>query len=163
MTFLFTGFVVTYSFMKMKFGITQMLRIFCVILWIGLGVFVFVRYRGHTLLIDNRNVETPATRAPDMIMVSIDGGKPLEFFRGDRDRFTIAGSTHRIDIEFSDGTPDFSAPFTVGLRDDMYLLSVPKIINGIAPFIEVFHTTPEPRMPEEEIIPTDELEEIIDY
>jgi hypothetical protein len=35
----------------------------------------------------------------------------------------------------------------------MYILSVPKLINGIEPFVEVFHTAREPRAPAEEELP----------
>jgi hypothetical protein len=35
----------------------------------------------------------------------------------------------------------------------MYILSVPKMINGIEPFVEVFHTVQENRSPAEEEIP----------
>jgi hypothetical protein len=128
-------------------------------LWAALGAVLFVVYRGHTLLVDNRNVEDPAIRAPDLITLSIDQGRGIEFFRGDRDRFSLRGSEHRIRIEFSDGTPPFEGPFTLPLRDDMYLLSVPKMIRGVEPFIEVFRTAQEPRNFDEEELPGgDDLE-----
>jgi len=114
-----------------------------VIVWIGLGALVFVGNRGHTLLVDNRNVESSGLRAPDLITVSVNNGKPLEFLRGDRDLFKVSGRRHRINIEFSDGTPPFEAQFVLPLGPDMFLLSVPKMINGIEPYIEVFHTQPE--------------------
>jgi hypothetical protein len=127
--------------------------------WIALGVVLFVVYRGHTLLVDNRDVENPAIRAPDLITLWIDQERGLEFFRGDRDRFSLRGSDHRIRIEFSDGTPPFEGSFILPLKDDMYLLSVPKMLQGVEPFIEVFRTAPEPRLPEEEDIPGgDDLE-----
>ena len=128
------------------------IRAVLVLLWIGLGVLLFIVYRGHTLLVDNRNIDG-GPRAPDLITVSVDGGKGLEFFRGDRDRFAVTGARHRIRIEFSDGEPPFEQEFSLPIRDDMYLLSVPKMLNEL-PFVEVFHTTPEPRAPEEEELPS---------
>jgi hypothetical protein len=125
-----------------------------VFIWIGLGVIIFVNFRGHTLLVDNR--DTDESRAPDLITVSVDGGKALEFFRGDRDRFAVAGARHRIRIEFSGGRPAFEREFSLPIRDDMYLLSVPKMLEDL-PFVEVFHTAPEPRLPEEEELPSGEL------
>ncbi|MDR1428894.1 MAG: hypothetical protein LBI85_01270 [Spirochaetaceae bacterium] len=124
------------------------------VLWIGLGALIFVFNRGHTLLVDNRNQEGIA-RAPDLIQVSVDSGRSLEFFRGDRDRFTVTGSKHQIRIAFSDGTPDFTGTFILPIRDDMYILSVPKMINGIEPFVEVFHSVPEPRDPGEDVLPSE--------
>jgi hypothetical protein len=118
-------------------------------LWVALGAVLFVVYRGHTLLVDNRNVEDPAIRAPDLITVSIDQGWGMEFFRGDRDRYILRGSDHRIRIEFSDGRPPFESAFTLPLKDDMYLLSIPKMLEG-APFLEVFVTEREGPLPDEE-------------
>jgi len=113
-----------------------------------------VTYRGHTLLVDNKNVETPAIRAPDMIKVTVDRKKTLEFFRGDRDIFDLGGGGHRIRIEFSDGTPPFEKRFKLPLGPDMFILSIPKMINNIEPFYEVFFTRQESRSDdrEEEII-----------
>jgi hypothetical protein len=106
---------------------------------------LFVLNRGHTLLADNRNVDNPALRAPDLIKVTVDRGKPLEFFRGDRDLFAVGGGTHRIRIEFSDGTPPFETRFKLPLGPDMFLLSIPKMLNGVEPYIEVFRSQPESR------------------
>jgi hypothetical protein len=126
-------------------------------LWVGLGALLFVNFRGHSLLVDNHNLEDPAVRAPDLITVSVDGGKGLEFFRGDRDRFSVAGIDHRITVEFSDGRAAYEGHFKLPLGEDMYLLSVPKMINGITPFVEPFRSAPERRdSAEEELFPGDE-------
>ena len=130
------------------------IRLALVVVWIGLGVVLFVMNRGHTLLLDNKNVEAPAIRAPDLISVTVDNKKPLEFFRGDRDIFELGGGSHRIYIEFSDGTPSFEKRFKLPLGPDMFILSIPKMINGIEPYYEVFYTQQESRSvdAEEEII-----------
>jgi hypothetical protein len=127
------------------------IRLALVLVWLLLGAALFIFNRGHTLLVDNRNLQDQGIRAPDLIRVSIDGGPPLEFFRGDRDRYTLGGSKHRIRIEFSDGTAPFEGAFTLPIKDDMYIISVPKLINGMEPFVEVFHTVRE--APAEEEIP----------
>jgi len=131
-----------------------LIRLAVVVVWIGLGVVLFVMNRGHTLLVDNRNVEAPAIRAPDLITVTVDKRKPLEFFRGDRDIFELGGGGHRIYIEFSDGTPPFEKRFNLPLGPDMFILSIPKMINGVEPYYEVFYTQQESRNAdaEEEII-----------
>jgi len=131
-----------------------LIRLAVVVVWIGLGVVLFVMNRGHTLLVDNRNVEAPAIRAPDLIMVTVDKKKPLEFFRGDRDIFELGGGSHRIYIEFSDGTPPFEKRFKLPLGPDMFILSIPKMINGVDPYYEVFYTQQESRSvdAEEEIV-----------
>jgi hypothetical protein len=122
-----------------------LIRLALVVLWIGLGVLIFVLNRGHSLLVDNRNVESPALRAPDLIQVTVNRNGPLEFFRGDREIYRVGGGQHRIYIEFSDGTPPFEKRFSLPLGPDMFLLSIPKMINGIEPYIEVFRSQPESR------------------
>jgi hypothetical protein len=128
------------------------IRLALVVVWIGLAACLFVMNRGHTLLVDNRNVETPVMQAPDMIKVTVDKRKALDFFRGDRDIFELGGGRHRIYIEFSDGTPPFEKRFSLPLGPDMFILSIPKMINGIEPYYEVFITQQESRGAEEEII-----------
>ena len=130
-----------------KINITRrrLIRLALVVVWIGLGIVLFVLNRGHTLLVDNRNVESPALRAPDLITVTVDKGKSLEFFRGDRDLFEVGGGEHRLLVEFSDGAPPFETRFRLPLKPDMFLVSIPKLLHGVEPAIEVFHTQPEPR------------------
>ena len=119
------------------------IRLALVILWIGLGVALFVLNRGHSLLVDNRNVESPGIRAPDLISVTVNKNEPLEFFRGDRDIFRVGGGRHRIYIEFSDGTPPFENSFTLPLGPDMFILFIPRMINGVESYIEVFRSQSE--------------------
>jgi hypothetical protein len=119
-----------------------------VLAWLLLGTLLFIGGRGHTLLVDNRDFED--IEASDLITVYVDRGWGVEYFRGDRDRLTLTGSKHRILVEFSDGSPPFEGDFTLPIGDDMYLLSVPKMVNGIEPFVEVFHTAPEPFNDEDE-------------
>ena len=125
------------------------IRLILVVLWIGLGALLFVKNRGHTVLLDNRNVEILELRAADMISVTVDGKNAMEFFRGDRNMVKVAGSRHTIRVEFSDGTPPFDAQFSLPLGPDMFLLSIPKMVNGIKPYVEVFYTQPESRNVEE--------------
>jgi hypothetical protein len=126
------------------------IRLILIVVWVSLGFILFIFNRGHTLLVDNRNVEAGNLRAPDLIKVTVNRGKTLEFFRGDRDLFEVGGGKHRIYVEFSDGKPPFEAVFSLPLGPDMFLLSIPKMINGIEPFIEEFRTQPESRNVEEE-------------
>ena len=120
------------------------IRAALVVVWIGLGVLLFVLNRGHTLLLDNHNVTAPELRAPDLIKITVDKGKPLEFFRGDRDIFDVGGGRHRIRVEFSDGKAPFEKTFSLPLGPDMFLLSIPKMINNVELYIEVFHSQQEP-------------------
>ena len=122
------------------------------VIWILLGIVIFVNFRGHNLFVDNRNTESPQLRAPDLIAVTVNKDKPLEFFRNDRDMFRVGGGTQKIKIEFSDGTPVFETSFKLPLGPDQYILSIPKMLNGVEPYIEVFYTQQESRSPEDEEI-----------
>ncbi|MDR2730588.1 MAG: hypothetical protein LBB81_06790 [Treponema sp.] len=125
------------------------IRLTLVIIWIITAFIIFIMYRGHTLLVDNKNIDDANIEAPDLIAVTVDRNKALDFFRGDRDRFEISGGTHRIYIKFTDGRPPFEAMFKLPLKPDMFLLSIPKMINGLEPWIEEFHTRAESRNTEE--------------
>ncbi|MCL2127220.1 MAG: hypothetical protein FWH38_03105 [Treponema sp.] len=125
------------------------IRLILAAVWTGLGVLIFLVNRGHTVLVDNGNVAELELIAPDLIKVTLDGKNSLEFFRGDRDIFKVAGSRHFIAVEFSDGKPPFETDFRLPLGPDMFLLSVPKMINGIEPYIEIFHTRQESRSDDE--------------
>jgi hypothetical protein len=116
------------------------IRAALIALWIGIGVVLFIFNRGHALLVDNRNLQDEGIRAPGLVTVYVDNQNGLEFLRGDRDRFQVAGSNHRIYIEFDDGMPPLEKTFTLPIKDDMYILSIPKMISGIEPFVEVFHS-----------------------
>jgi hypothetical protein len=116
------------------------IRLVLVVLWIGLGVVLFLFNRGHTILVDNHDVEALNLRAPDMIKITVDKLKAVEFFRRDRDLFEVGGGRHRVWIEFSDGTPVFEQTFSLPLMPDMFLLSIPKMVNGVEPYIEVFYS-----------------------
>jgi hypothetical protein len=124
------------------------IRMALVVLWIGLGVLLFVLNRGHTLLIDNQNIDD--LRASDLITVTLDGEKPVEFFRGDRDIFRVGGGRHRLRVEYTDGTPPYENTFTLPLGPDMFLLSIPRMTSGAANAIEVFYRQQESRNVEEE-------------
>jgi hypothetical protein len=114
-----------------------------VLLWGAAGFVIFLLYRGHTLVIDNRNGDLPHLKAPDLITVSIDGGAKLEFLQGEYDRLEVKGSNHRILIEFSDGAPAFEQRFTLPIKNDAYMLSIPKMLNRIEPFVEALDPRPE--------------------
>ena len=117
-----------------------MIRLTLVAVWIALGVILFVLNRGHSVLLDNRNLASPETRAPDMITVTVNRQKPVELFRGDRDVVDVGGGRQKIKVEFSDGTPPFETSFSLPLGPDMFILSIPKMINGIEPFFEDFNS-----------------------
>jgi hypothetical protein len=106
------------------------------LLWAALGVGIFIGYRGHTLLVDNK--DQPNAPAPRLVAVTVDKGKSSEYALGDRDIVSVGGIKHRVTLEFFDSTPPVSAEFSLPLMQDMFILSVPKVIAGIEPFVEPF-------------------------
>ena len=116
------------------------IRLALVVVWVALAFLLFVLNRGHSILLDNRNLASPEVRAPDMIMVTVNKLKPVELFRGDRDVVDVGGGRSRIRVEYSDGTPPFETSFRLPLKPDMVILSIPKMINGIEPFFEDYHS-----------------------
>ncbi|MDR0629257.1 MAG: hypothetical protein LBG24_06425 [Treponema sp.] len=126
------------------------IQIVTVVIWIGLGIIIFVNFRGHTLIVDNRNVEEAGLEAPDLITVTVNEGDSREFFRGDRDLVSVTGGSHRILVEFNNGSPSFEGRFRLPVVENMYILSIPKMIKGIKPFVEPFYTEPERPQPDDE-------------
>jgi hypothetical protein len=136
----------------------SIIRLALVVFWLGLGVALFILNRGHSILMDNHSVEALSLRAPDLITVTVDKLKPLEFFRNDRDIFKVGGGKHKITIEFSDGTETFTTTFSLPLKGDMFLLSIPKMINGVDPYFEVYVNNEIQSRNEEEPLPGSEIE-----
>jgi hypothetical protein len=114
------------------------IRLGIVVAWFALGALIFVTSRGHTLLIDNKNIADLNLRAQDEITVTVDKNEPEIYYRNDRLQAKVGGGKHRITIEFSDGTPEFKKEFRLPLKADTYLLSLPKMIAGVEPFYEPF-------------------------
>ena len=124
-----------------------MLRLAIAVLWAALGAAIFLIFRGHTLLVDNNDTDGFRARGP--ITVSVDGAEGVVFFRGDRDRFTVRGPKHRIRIDFTGGTDAVEAEFRLAVRDDTWLLSLPRLLGGEESFVGVFSGVVENRAPED--------------
>ena len=123
----------------------KLIRAAIAVVWLSLGAVIFIAARGHSLLLDSRDVEALEIRAPGEVAVSVDGKGGVKLRRGDRDRLTVKGSKHKIRVEFKDGREPFEGGFILPIKNDMYLLSVTKMINGIEPFVEVFRFAAESR------------------
>jgi hypothetical protein len=100
--------------------------------------FTFVLGKGHTLLIDNKDAAEGSVPAIDGILVSIDGRDALELYKADRDLVLLKGQRHRVVVESISGGDKIEKSFRLPMDADMLLLSVPKLVAGVEPFIEVF-------------------------
>lgn len=104
---------------------------------IGLGLFymlimvlMFLFGRSHTVLIDNNTDPSGAYKAIDGCTISFGGGKPIEMFKGDRDKIMLQGQTHRVKVSFFNGREDVTGTITIPLLEDAVLVSIPAFVAG---------------------------------
>jgi hypothetical protein len=99
---------------------------------------VFVRGKEHTLLIDNMAVDEGRIAAFEEVLVSIDGGEPVEYYADDRDMTVLKGQRHRVVIEDSVSGARFEGEFRIPLAEDMVILYLPRMAAGEEPSLERF-------------------------
>lgn len=114
-------------------------RLAVLVVYCGLIFLMALTGRSHTVLIDNKDAEDGTSYlAVDGMSVQIDRQESAEYYPGDRDKAVVKGQSHHIKVEiFADGTiveKNFKVPF----GQNMVLLSVPKMLAGIEPYIEPF-------------------------
>jgi len=116
-----------------------LIRLALVVVYAGLVMLTFVLGKGHSLIIDNKDLaDGTLTAAMDGNMVSIDGREASEVYPGDRIMETVKGQTHTVAIEDMSGGNRIERTITLPLGEDMLLVSIPKLIAGVAPAVEVF-------------------------
>ena len=106
------------------------------LLYILLAIVMFLTGRTHTILIDNKGDPNGLYKAVNGMEVSVDKGEAVEFYRGDRDKFTVKAQRHTINIEFFDGSEPVTFKVKVPVSQDYVLLSIPKYLAGIEPYME---------------------------
>ena len=108
------------------------------VLYITLAIVMFLTGRTHTILIDNKGDEDGTYKAVKGMEVSVDKGEAVEFYKGDRDKFTVKSQMHTIHIEFFDGSDPIDLKVKIPVTQDYVLLSIPKYLAGIEPYMENF-------------------------
>lgn len=106
--------------------------------YILLMVLMIFTGRRHTILIDNKDAADGSYRAVNGMEVSIDKQESSEYYPGDRDKALVQGQKHTIKINIFDDNSTIEKTFTVPLWSDMMIISVPKLVAGIEPWIEPF-------------------------
>ena len=114
-------------------------RSIIVVLYVALTAVMFVTGRTHTVLIDNHGAEDGSYAAIREMEISVNGQKPVEFFRNDRDMFSVQGQTLRISVDRLDGSAAETYRLSIPLAQDMVLVSIPKLTEGIEPALEPFN------------------------
>jgi hypothetical protein len=122
-----------------------------VVVYILLVGLVFVLGKSHTLLVDNKDLADGSETAIDGVLVSVDGGEPLELYKGDRDMVKLKGQRHRVKIEPIAGGDKIEVEVRLPIDSDMLLLSVPKLAGKQAGFIEPFVPRDQPRPADEQV------------
>jgi len=89
--------------------------------------------------------------------VSIDNKEPLEYYRGDRDKAVVQGQKHTIKVEIFDDGRKIEESFTVPLWTDMVIIYVPRLVNGIEPWLEPFTIAEQIEESQESWSPDDEM------
>jgi len=113
--------------------------------------------RRHTILIDNKDPHDGSYSAIDGMEVSIDNQEPLEYYRGDRDKAVVQGQKHIIKVEIFDDGRKIEKSFAVPLWTDIVIIYVPKLVNGIEPWLEPFTVTEQLEESQESISPDEEI------
>lgn len=104
------------------------------VVYVGLMVLVFVTGKGHTLLVDNKDVAGTDLRAYSLVKITVDSLKPSEETKGDRDMFKIKGQKHRIVLEVPGDPNKIVRYVTIPMGSEIVLLSIPKLAAGQDPF-----------------------------
>jgi len=101
--------------------------VLCVV-YVALIAFVFVKGKGHTLILDNKDSDDGSVKAVESLSVSVDGQDPIDLSSGDRDMAKVRGQNHRVEITIQGQKS--ATRITVPLKEDVVLLSLPKLLAG---------------------------------
>ena len=108
----------------------RLVKIGLVIFYLLLMALMFLLGRSHTVLIDNKSDPNGAYKAIDGCTISFNGEKPIEMFKGDRDKIMLRGQTHRVKVSFFNGQEDVIGIITIPLFEDAVMVSIPAFVKG---------------------------------
>ena len=91
---------------------------------------MFLFGRSHTVLIDNNSDPNGAYKAIDGCTISFNGEKPIEMFKGDRDKIMLRGQTHHVKVSFFNGQADVTGTISIPLFEDAVMVSIPAFTAG---------------------------------
>ena len=126
----------------MNFGAPKtkklLIRAMLLVVYVGLLALMLLTGKQHTILIDNKDAEDGSYLGVSGMAVQIDRLESAEYYPGDRDMAIVKGQKHKIKVEvFSEGKT-IEKNFTVPYGQGMLLLSVPKMLANIEPWMEPF-------------------------
>ena len=113
-------------------------RAVLIAVYVGVIALAYVLGKGHTILVDNKDVESAQLQAFDDVVVGVDNQETTELTSGDRDMFKVTGQRHRITLEIMGRDDKVQKEIVLPLGQDMILVSLPKLVAGIEPYMEPF-------------------------
>jgi hypothetical protein len=109
-----------------------------IVVWAALIGFVFTFGKGHTLILDNKDSDDGSVKAIESLTISVDGQDPIDLQAGDRDMAKVRAQSHKVEVTVKDGQK-VAKTITVPLKEDVLLLSIPKLMAGaqgaVIPFV----------------------------
>ncbi len=109
--------------------------------YVCLLLLTFVLGKGHSLIIDNKDLADGTLSADrNGNMVSVDGREATEMYPGDRIMELVKGQSHTIVIEDFSGSQRIERRIKLPLGEEMLLVSIPKLVAGMEPAVETFVT-----------------------
>lgn len=127
------------------------IRISLVLVYVGLLLGLLFMGRGHTILLDNKADPAGTWKAFRFLEASFNGQKAVELAKNERAEVKLRGQSHQVEITLDDGRVITQA-IELDLNDGIVVLSVPKLVAGIDPWLEPFvqparvRAEPEPEM-----------------
>jgi len=116
--------------------------VLCVVYVFLIGL-AFTLGKGHTIILDNKDAEDGSAKALESLSISVDGKDPIDLQAGERDMAKVRGQDHRVEVVVKDG-PKVENRITIPLREDLVLLSIPRLVAGLKPAVVPFATKVEP-------------------
>ncbi len=119
------------------------IRIGFVFALILISVGLYYAGKGHTLLLDNKNIEFNGNeyKALSIVEVKIDRGEEFELMKRDRIKEETSGQRHSITITYTDDNNEekvLHESFKIKVGEPFYLLSIPALLGGDENWIQVF-------------------------
>lgn len=97
------------------------------VVYVLLLVLMFTTGRTHTLLVDNKSAQDGSCKAINGMEVTVNKEEPVEFYKGDRDKFTVKGQSVKLHVEFFDGKEDLDVKLRIPLFKDTMIVSIPML------------------------------------
>ena len=107
----------------------RLVKIGLIIAYLCIMALMFLLGRSHTVLIDNNSIPGGVS-AVDGCTISFGSDKPIEMFKGDRDKIMLRGQTHHVKVSFFNGQEDVTGTITIPLFEDAVMVSIPAFTKG---------------------------------